>query len=145
MAVTAKFYGKCFISVFNKQIDYDTDTVKHMLVTNTYTPNQDTHQYASDVTGEVVGTGYTAGGLTATGKTATYDAASNTFKLDCDDPTWATTTLSSVRYMVTYVDTGTASTSPLICWMDFGVDQSTTAVPFQVTLSPSGLATTTVS
>lgn len=145
MAVTAKFYGKAFQSAFNKEIDFDTDTVKHMLVTSSYTPNQDTHRYHSDISGEAVGTGYTAGGVTATGKSVSYDAGTNTFTLDCDDPTWATTTLSNVRYLVTYVDTGTSSTSALVCYMNFGVDQTTTATPFVVTLSSSGLAYVTVS
>mgnify|MGYP000402675218 CR=1 FL=1 len=44
-------------------IDFDTDTFYGMLVTSTYTPNKDTHTKRSDVTNEVTGTGYTAGGM----------------------------------------------------------------------------------
>jgi len=143
MAVTAKLYGGFLLSLANKEIDLDSDTVKHMLCTSSYTPNQDTHRYKSSVTNEVVGSGYTAGGVTATSPVVSYDASTNKMVFDCDDPTWATTTLSAVRYMVTYVDTGTASTSPLICYMDFGIDQTTTAVPFVVTLSTTGLAAIT--
>ena len=50
--------------IMNGSIDLDTDTIKVMLVTSTYTPNQDTHTKRSDVTNEVSGTGYTAGGAT---------------------------------------------------------------------------------
>ena len=46
-------------------IDYDTDTFKIMLVTSSYTPNKGTHTRRSDVTNEVTGTGYTAGGVTS--------------------------------------------------------------------------------
>ena len=65
MAVTAAWYGKAMLSILNKEVDLDTDTLKVMLCTSTYTPNQDTHQYKSDVTNEVSGTGYTATGLAA--------------------------------------------------------------------------------
>lgn len=142
MAVTAKLYGLALKSLVNKEIDFDTDTVKHMLTTSSYVPDQDTHQYLTDVTDEITGTGYTAGGVTAAGKTVTYDTALNKLILDCDDPTWATTTFTA-RRMVTYIDTGTAATSPLLCWMDFGSDQTTSGVPFEVTLSPSGLVAIT--
>ena len=43
-------------------IDFDTDTFKVMLVTAAYVENKDTHTKRSDITNEVVGTGYTAGG-----------------------------------------------------------------------------------
>lgn len=77
MAVVAHPYGLAAKSVFNKEIDFDTDTVKAMLMTSSYTPNYDTHQYKSSLTNEVVGTGYTAGGVTLASKTVTYTAANS--------------------------------------------------------------------
>jgi hypothetical protein len=77
VAVTSKLYGPVYQSVFNKEIDYDTDTIRAMLTTSTYTPNLDTHRYKSSVTNEVVGTGYTAGGVALTTKTVTYTAANS--------------------------------------------------------------------
>lgn len=47
-------------------IDFDTDTFKAMLVTSTYTPDMDLHNFRSDVTNEVVGAGYSLGGNTVT-------------------------------------------------------------------------------
>ena len=47
-------------------LDMDNDTFKCMLVTASYTPNFETHTNKSDVTNEVSGTGYTAGGETLT-------------------------------------------------------------------------------
>lgn len=143
MAVTAKAYGLFLQSALNKEIDWDTDTIKAMLVTSTYTPNQDTHRYVSSITGEAAGTGYTAGGQTLTGKTLVYTTGTNTLTLSADSPTWTGTTLSGVRYIVFYVDTGTGATSPLISYMDFGSDQATTAQPFVVTVPSSGLVTLT--
>ena len=34
MAVTNKFYGKVFEKAFNKEIDFNSDTIKVMLVTS---------------------------------------------------------------------------------------------------------------
>jgi hypothetical protein len=56
MAVTALVYGGFLQSLANKEIDLDTDVLKVMLCTSTYTPNQDTHKYKSSVTNEVTGT-----------------------------------------------------------------------------------------
>lgn len=90
MAVTAKWYGKAFLALANKEVDYLTDTIKVMLTTSTYTPNADTHDYKDDVTNEVTGTGYTAGGATLAFKTNTYTAANS----------WATAWAASTAYAV---------------------------------------------
>ena len=139
MAVTSKIYGPSFQSLFNGEINYLTGNVKAMLCTSTYVPNQDTHRYKSDVTNEVVGTGYTARGLALTTKTATYSGASNTLTLDADDPSWAASTLTA-RFIVFYVDTGTDTTSPLISYADFGADAITSAAPFTYQLPATGIA-----
>src|SRR5690606_7830921 len=104
MAVTAKLYGLFLKSLANKEIDLETDTLKVMLCTSSYSPNQDTHQYKSSVTNEVSGTGYTAGGKTLTGVTVTYDTGTNTLTLDADDVTWSSSTITA-RYAVFYDDT----------------------------------------
>src|SRR4051812_35221214 len=119
MAITAKAYGKFALSLVSKKVDLTADTIKAMLCTSGYTPDQDTHQFKSDVTSEVAnGNGYTTGGVTLTTVTVTYDASSNTLKFDADDPTWATATITA-RYCVFYDDTpATAATKPLICYVD---------------------------
>ena len=43
-------------------IDLDTNTIKVALVTRPIRPNQDAHDFFDDITNEVSGTGYTAGG-----------------------------------------------------------------------------------
>ena len=142
MAVTSKAYGLALQSMVNAEIDFDTATVKAMLCTSAYIPDQDAHRYKSSVTNEVTGTGYTAGGLTVTGKTVTYTAATNTLSLDCADPTWAASTITA-RYLVFYVDTGTAGSSPLICYVDFGADVSSSGSAFTYQVPASGLLTLT--
>jgi hypothetical protein len=142
VTVSGKFFGLATTSMLNGQINYPTASVKAMLVTSAYTPNQDTHRWKSDVTGEAVGTGYTAGGLALTSKTIAYTAGTNTTAIDCADPSWATATVTA-RYLVVYVDTGTSTTSPLICYVDFGADVTATGGTFTYTVPAAGLATTT--
>ena len=143
MAVTAKVYGLAQQSLANKEIDWDTDTIKVMLCTSTYVPNQDTHRYKSDVTNEVTGTGYTAGGATLTSCTATYTAATNVLMLDAADASWASSTITA-RYAVGYDATpATDATRPLICWVDFGADVSSTAATITITWDAAGIVTLT--
>ena len=90
MAVTAFFYGNAFVSAFDKKIDFNSDTIKVALCTSTYTPNQDTHDYFNDITNEVTGTGYTAGGATLGSPSITYTGGTNTLMLDGADVSWTT-------------------------------------------------------
>ena len=145
MAVTAFFYGKVFESAFNKLIDFDTDVIKVMLCTSTYTPNQDTHQFKSSVTNEVTGTGYTADGATLGTPTMTYTAGTNVLMFDGVDVSWASSTITA-RYAVIYDSSpGTDATRPLIAYVDFGADVSSTAATFSITWDAAGIATITVS
>lgn len=139
MAVTAKAYGKVLLSAFNKEIDLDSDTIKVMLCTSSYTPDQDTHQYKSSVTNEVTGTGYTAGGQALTSVTVTYTGASNTFTFDSADPSWASSSITA-RYAV-YYDATPASdaTRPLLAYVDFGADKTSDGGPFTITVDAAGI------
>jgi hypothetical protein len=118
--------------------DYLTGaTVKAMLAAG-YTPNPD-HDFRDDVTGEVTGTGYTAGGITLTGVTATYDAATNRVKVDADDAAFGTVTLSGVTAIVVYLDTGAAATDRILTAHTFPA-QSPTGVPFSYAWNTDGIA-----
>jgi hypothetical protein len=139
----SKLYGNFIVKALNKEVDWDTDTIKVALTTSSYTPNQDTHDYFNDVTNEVTGTGYTAGGNTLASKTITYDSGTNVIVLDAADTTWASSTITA-RYAVVYASTGTASTSPLIGYVDFGSDQSSTNGNFTITWDSTGIVRVTV-
>lgn len=143
--MAAKLYGSFLMKALNKEIDYDTDTIKVMLLTSAYTPNQDTHDYLDDVVAnEVTGTGYTAGGATLSNKALTYDSATNVVILDADDVTWASSTITA-RYAVLYdASPGTNATRPLIGYVDFTSDQSSTAGNFTITWDATGIVRITV-
>jgi hypothetical protein len=142
MAVSAKWYGLALTGQYGStaanRVDWVNDTIKCALTTATYAPNQDTHDFFDDVTNEVTGSGYTAGGVTLGTKTLTYDAATNETRLDAADALWATSTITA-RYAVVYKSTGTASTSALLGYVDFGGDQTTSAADFTIQWDATGV------
>ena len=145
MAVTAFWYGKAFLSVFNKEVDINSDTIKVMLTTSTYTPNQDTHDYKDDVTNEVSGTGYSAGGVTLTTPVMAYTGGTNTWNFDADDAVWTTATFTA-RNAVMYDSTpGSDATRPLLSYVDFGADQTVAAADFKIIWNASGIVQVVVS
>jgi hypothetical protein len=211
MAVTINKYGKCYANLLGGEVagdtfavDYLSDTLKCSLHSSSYVPNLDTHETKSDLTNEVSGTNYTAGGTTLGTKTVTYTAANSwatvaatttayavgdivrpsagnghlyrcivagtsggsaptwptvsgqtvadgsvtwaeigrgVTQLDAADPSWASATISGIRYAVIYKDTGTAGTSPLLWLIDFGADQSVTSGTFTIVLAALGIET----
>lgn len=146
MAVTAKIYGKFLLSLANKEVDLDSDSLYVMLVDNTYTPNQDTHQYLSSVVAdEISATGYTANGQALVSVSVSYDGASNTLTFNADDPSWTSSSITA-RYAVFYDRTPASdATRPLICYWDFGTDETSSSGTFTLQLNASGIVTATVS
>jgi hypothetical protein len=141
----SKLYGQFLAKALNKEVDWDSDTIKVALLSSSYTPNQDTHDYYDDVsTYEVSGTGYTAGGQTLGSKTVSYDAATNVIVLDAADTTWTSSTITA-RYAVVYDDSGaTAGAKALIGYVDFSSDQSSTSGNFTITWDATGIVRITV-
>ena len=135
----SKTYGKFMVGALNKEIDFEADTIKCMLL-NSHTPDQDVHQYLDDIQAdEVTGDGYTAGGATVTGKSMTYDAPSNKVTITCGNITWGSSTITAT-HAVFYVSTGTASTSLLINYHDFEGALVSANGDFTVTIHANGLA-----
>lgn len=126
-------YNSFFEDLAKADIDLDTATIKVMLVTSAYAENKDTHTKRSDVTNEVTGTGYTAGGATVTA-TVTKDTTNDRLDISLGGTTWSTSTITA-RKAVYYVDTGNAATDQLIAVNDFGSDVVTSAGTFTLNAS----------
>jgi len=143
--MASKLYGQFLSQALNKEIDWDTDTIKVALLTNSYTPDQDAHNYLDDViANEVSGTGYTAGGNTLANKSNSYNSATNVIVLDADDTTWSSSTITA-RYAVIYdASPATNATRPLIGYVDFGSDQSSSNGNFTITWDATGIVRITV-
>jgi hypothetical protein len=140
--VTGSLYGLTAQKMIDGStpIVWTTASLKVALTTSTYTPNQDTHHFFSDITNEITGTGYTAGG-------ATLDlpdddlrhGVSDQIRLDAADTSWTTSTLTA-RDAIVWCDTaGASTTDPVIGWVNFGADVSTTAGTFQITWDSTGI------
>lgn len=138
------FYNKFKLDQLNSAvapIDFDTDTIKVMLTTSAYVPNTATHQFKSDVTSEVTGTNYVAGGTALAAKTVTLVGSVVTF--DANDVTWlqSLTGFSNARFAVMYKDTGVAGTSPLVGYLDFVTDKGNVSGDMVIQWNTSGIFT----
>ena len=144
MALAPVWYGNGVRNVASGNVDWDTHTIKMLLTTASYTPSQDNHSYRSDVTNEVSGAGYTAGGAVLSCSAPTYDTATNETRLDCADVAWVNATFSC-RYAVVYRSRGGASSADeLICYIDLGA-QAPSAQTLTVIVAPTGLLKITAS
>lgn len=133
-------YNSFFEDLANNDIDLGADTFKLMLVTSSYTPDADAHDFRDDVTNEVMGTGYTAGGATLANVSVTQDNTNDLAKWDADDVTWADSTITA-RGAVLYKSTGNATTDRLVKYFDFGSDQISSGAAFTVQFNASGILT----
>jgi hypothetical protein len=114
--------------------------VSGLLVTDSYTPNFDTHDFYNDVTNEVTGTGYSAGGVTLTSTELTLSSGVLTF--DAADLSWTSSTIANAMAAVLKFSRGGASSADeLILLSDFVTAVSTTNGTLAVNWSASGILT----
>ena len=141
MSVTTVMYSNFPLKALTALIsDFSASSkIKCMLCTSSYTPNQETHTVKTDVTNEVTGTGYSAGGAYLTSPTVTE--ATKATKFDAADVAWASSTITA-RYAVLYDDA--AANDPLILYVNFGADVASTNGTFTVQWDDSGIFTVTV-
>lgn len=132
-------YGNVGLALANKEIDWSADTVRMMLVTG-YTFNKDTHIYLDDGprASEVAnGNGYTTDGAALSTKTETYDSTNDRVEFSSAAVTWSASSISATG-AVLYVDTGTDSTSALICYIDFEGTETSVSADFTITPNADG-------
>lgn len=94
----------------------------------------DTWDFRNDITNEVTGSGYTAGGVAVTVTVGSVDTTNNRVAVNLADltPGWATATLSNVPGGWLYKDLGSAAADELITYVEFTAPVSSTAGPFNV-------------
>ena len=120
MAFTGNYTTNTFkTGLLNGDFDFAVDTIKIALYTNSATLNADTTAYTA--TGEVVASGYTAGGNTLT---PTVSSSSGTSFVTFANTTWSGAL--TARGALIYKNGGGA-----ICVLDFGSDKTSTT-SFQV-------------
>lgn len=115
MAFTGNYTCDSFKSgLINGDFDFDTDTIKIALYTNSATLNDATSAYTA--TGEVSASGYTAGGNTLT---VSKGISNNVAFITFTDTSWSAAI--TARGALIYKDGGGA-----ICVLDFGSDKTST-------------------
>lgn len=126
--------------IANGSIDLDTDTIKVLLVSSSYTPDQDTHTKRSDITNELsAGSGYTSGGETLAGKSVTVDNTNNRSAFDANDVTWTTATFTARGAVLYKSRGGVSSADELIAYIDFGTDKSVSGGNFVIQWGANGI------
>lgn len=125
-------------------IDFDTDQIYLMFVTNSYVPNQNTHDFRDDLgANEVSGTGYTAGGQQLDNITVTMDGSGNV-KVDTDDETFLQNAagFTNARYAIVYKRLGgAASADRLIAYGNLASDKGTVAGDLIIQQDAAGFIT----
>ncbi len=124
-------YTSAFEDAFRGAIDFDSDTFYVMLVSSSYTENKDTHLKRSDVTNEITGTGYVAGGR-AVAATVAKDTATDRVTLTFAAATWASASFTARKAVYYKRRGGAASADELIAVNDFGSDVIATNADFVV-------------
>jgi hypothetical protein len=120
MAFTGNFTTNTFkTGLLNGDFDFAVDTIKIALYTNSATLNADTTAYTTS--GEVVASGYTAGGNTLT---PTVSSSGGVSFVTFANTTW--TSALTARGALIYKNGGGA-----ICVLDFGSDK-TSVTTFEV-------------
>lgn len=99
---------------------------KAMLVTSAYAENRATHTKRSDVTNEVSGTGYTAGGAAIT-LSASLNTSTHRLTLTIPTTTWASSTITARKMIVYRARGGASSADELVCCIDNGTDVITSS------------------
>lgn len=129
-------YNALFKYMANGSVLFDgSHTLKAMLLTSSYTPDKD-HDYTDDVnTYEVTGTAYTAWGNACTPTIDATDNANDKQTISFSITSWPASTITA-RYCVIYrYRSTTASANELICCLDFGSNQSSSAGTFAVSVT----------
>jgi hypothetical protein len=128
---TTSFKEELYEAIHN----FTTDTFKIALYTATATLNQDTLAYTA--TGEITGTGYTAGGKSLVNPIVS--SASGTAYISFNNISWPTSSFTT-RGALIYNSSKTGL--PSVAVLDFGSDKTTTST-FTITF-PANTATSAI-
>lgn len=127
-------YNSCIRDAVTGAIDFDTDTFKMMLVTSSYTASK-AHDKRDDITNEVTGTGYTAGGNACSVSVAAVDNTNNDVEISFTVTSWTSATITARAGVIYKSRGGASSADELVGYVDFGSDVSSTNGTFAVTVS----------
>jgi hypothetical protein len=113
-----------------------TGTLKGAFMATSYTQNQETHQFWSDISASIA-SGTTA--RTISGLAINVDTTNNRVEIDFTDPSETPVTTTTNQFVL-YMDTGVSSTSPLIACGALSQTLSPVGGTLTLTVNAEGLA-----
>lgn len=142
MAITASgLYGltweKMFIDTAGQSMEAETHKI--LMVEDAHTPDFNAHNFRDDITNEVAGTGYVAGGMAFTG--TEWTIATGTLTYDFADVVWTSSTIPNAMAAVGYFNVGSAATDQLLFLLDFVTAASSSGGSFTINTNASGAIT----
>jgi len=141
-AITASgMYGltleKMLIDAAGESMEAEDNNV--LMVQDAHTPDFNAHNFRDDITDEVSGAGYSAGGKAITGTEITIAGGVLTF--DAADVSWAASSITDAMAAVYYFIVGSAATDQLVSLSDFVTPASTTNGTFTIQWHSNGIIT----
>lgn len=132
--MASNLYNKGLLKLLDGTIDYLTDNIGLLIVDNTYAFSVD-HEYVSNISGEVSGTGYERKFLPS--KTVTLSSNSVTF--DCGTIEYTTVDTANVlSSAIVYADGATDADRSLIAHIEFA-DLTTSNTDINIVTGGDGL------
>jgi hypothetical protein len=98
-----------------------THSFRAMLVSSSYSENRGTHAKRSDASGEISGTGYTAGGASVT-LSASLNTTAHKLTLTIPAVSWPSSTITARKLVVYRARGGASSADELVACIDNGTD-----------------------
>lgn len=137
-----RFYANGFKNYLNGNADFLTATMKAALVLSTYTPDASADDAWNDVSAYECADGDYAAQTLGT-KTISVNG-DGLCVLDAANVDYGASVTITAKFMVVYKDSGVASTSYLLGYIDLdesgGGSASSAAAPFQVNFASEGMA-----
>lgn len=146
MTANFNWYGRAMLSLWSGKVNLATDPVYCMLASDTYNPNQDSQQWLSDITGEIIASGYTPGGQQVLGAAAAYVVSGSVklLVLSGSNMSWPDLTMdaSQIRYAILYTvpQGATSSQCPLLGYLNLEQDYNPADQAFYINWHASGIA-----
>ena len=131
-------YNHYKVLALSGAIDLVQDTIKVMLVSGSYdgstTTAKRTHTTTGDIgANEVVGAGYTKGGVELTSRSLEQDNDGDEAEFHADNASWATSTITASGAVIYK----SGSPAWLISYVDFGGNQTSTNGTFTINWNAS--------
>lgn len=133
-------YNSAKMRILQGEFDFEEDEFKVALVSSIYIPDEDTHEFFEDLSNEITGSGYSAGGKVLDNVVLSRDDDNDLVVLDGDSLNWSVATFTA-RAAVIYKNTGSSATSPLLAYIDFEEDLEAAGEDFLLEWHEDGILT----